>query len=477
MSVLAIDQGTSSTRAILIDDAGRERTLLSRTHRQIYARPGWVEHDPEELIASLMACLDAATDEDVTAIGLDNQGESCLAWHADTKQALGPVIVWQDDRTARVTERLKAEGAEGFVRQRAGLPLDPYFSASKLSWMLDNLPDARALLAKGKLRLGTTDAFFRDRLTGRFETDPTTASRTSLMNLRTCTWDDDLCALFGVPPEALPAIRPSTGDLGGVLCGGRSAPLTASLVDQQASLYGHGCRLPGDAKITFGTGAFALVVTDGPPSLDAGGPVPTIAWQKHGELPTYAVDAAVYCASSAVSWAKGLGLVGDLSEISSFDGPPAIARGIVFVPALAGLACPHWDRRARGAWIGLSLDTGPRDLMQAVLEGIAFRMREAIASVEATTPLNGPIPIDGGMTANPYFCQFLADALGRDIVIADQPEVTALGAAMLAAEAVGLSLPPPRRGRTIRPRALPDGAMARFSAARDAVQSLESIRG
>jgi glycerol kinase len=447
-AVLALDQGTTSTRAIAFGPGGR-RLIHTVEHRQIYPRPGWVEHDPEELLASLRACLDRATD--IAAAGLANQGESCLAWDEDSGRAVSPVIVWQDARTAERTEALRAAGVEALSLARAGLPLDPYFSASKLGWIMDHIPEARALHASGRLRLGTTDAFFRDRLTGNFATDITTASRTGLMDLATGAWDAELCALHGVPLAALPPILPTTGDFGTVTAGGRPVPLTASATDQQAALYGHGCRRAGDLKITFGTGAFALAVT-GPALPAAGrGPLPTVAWQKAGEAPAYALDGGVYAASAAVNWARELGLFADLAAISDFDAPPAIDRGLAFVPALGGLACPHWDRAARGAWFGLGLDTGPRDMVQALLEGVALRTAEVVDAITALQPLNAPISIDGGMTANGYFCRFLADTLQRTIRVSDEPELTALGIALLAAEAAGLPLDAAPAGRLIAP--------------------------
>ncbi len=472
MNTLAIDQGTTSTRALVVDAGGRVTPLVSLPHRQIYPRMGWVEHDPEELIGNLLACLDAAgAVPDLCAIGIDNQGESCLAWDADTGRAISPVIVWQDDRTAADIGRLAADGVEAMVLERAGLPLDPYFSASKLGWIMREIPEARSLAAKGRLRLGTTDAFFLDRLTGRFVTDLATASRTSLIDLASCRWDADLCALFGVPLEALPEIVPCTGDFGTLSVGGRSVPLAASIVDQQASLYGHGCRHVGDAKITFGTGAFALAVTGAMMRTEAGGPLPTVAWQKSGEAATYALDGGVYSASSAVNWARGLGLFSEFAEIDSFDAPAAIDRGIAFVPALAGLACPHWDRSARGAWLGLSLDAAPADMIQALIEGVALRMGEVASAMHSLQPLSSPLSIDGGMAANSYFCQFLADTLQREIIISDQPELTAIGTAALAAEAVGRPLAFERSGRRVAPREVPNGRAEHFAAARRAVQA------
>ena len=470
MPFLAIDQGTTSTRALLVDDRGT-RLLLARNHRQHYPAPGRVEHDAAELIADIRACLAAAQDLPVTALGLDNQGESCLGWDAQTGDPVGPVIVWQDDRTAPVTDRLRSEGCEEMVRTASGLPLDPYFSAAKLGWILRENPEAQRLHARGRLRLGTTDAFFRDRLTGRFETDPTTASRTSLMNLESRDWDPALCDLFGVPRDCLPVITTTTGDLG---TAGR-LPLTASVTDQQAALHGHGCRAPGDAKITFGTGAFALALTG---TLSrAEGVLPTIAWARAGEAPVHALDGAVYCASAAVNWARGLGLFRDWSEISDFTSPPAIARGLAFVPALAGLACPHWDRQARGAWMGLGLGTTPRDMAQAVLEGIAFRMAEVMATMGRAVPLRDPIGIDGGMTANPWFCRFLSAALGRAVFVSTEPELTAVGTAALAAQGAGEMLDLPRRGSLVEADPLPDAWHARFSAARAAVQAFGASSG
>ncbi|MDP3340028.1 FGGY family carbohydrate kinase [Frigidibacter sp.] len=469
--ILALDQGTTSTRALIVDAGGRARTLLSRPHRQIYPRPGWVEHDPEELIANLAACIAAAGAEAPLAAGLANQGESCLAWEAGTGRPISPVIVWQDARTEDICARLRAEGAEVLTLAVAGLPLDPYFSASKLGWLLRELPEARALAAAGRLRLGTTDAFFLERLTGRFVTDITTASRTSLMNLERGEWDADLCALFGVPVECLPQIVPSLGVFG-TLPGGLT--LNASLVDQQAALYGHGCRAPGDAKITFGTGAFALAVTGALLRPGVGGPLPTVAWQKVGAAPVHALEGGVYCASSAVNWARGLGLFSEFREIADFAAPPALDRGLAFVPALSGLACPHWNRAARGAWLGLGLDTSPADMMQALLEGVALRSAEVIAAMDRVQPVGSPVSIDGGMSANDYFCQFLADVLTREVIASDEPELTAVGIAALAAEGAGVPITARRSGRTASPRAdaaaLLPARRARFAAARAAVE-------
>jgi len=464
MTVAAIDQGTSSTRALTLRPDGATAVVMALEHRQHYPRPGWVEHDPEELIANLRACIDAVPDAE--ALGIDNQGESCLAWHADTGEAVSPVIVWQDSRTAETIEALKRDGAEAATLARAGLPLDAYFSASKLAWIVGHLPDAKRLLARGKLRLGTTDAFFLQRLAGRCATDLTTASRTSLMNLETGQWDPELCRLFGVPLEALPQIVSTTGDFGAVTANGKAVPVTASLVDQQAALYGHGCRAAGDAKITFGTGAFALMVT-GPEILRAPdkGLLPTVAWQLAGDEPVYALDGGVYAASAAVNWARALGLFDGFDELDALGGAPAIDSGLVFVPALSGLACPHWDRGARGLWLGLSIDHGKAELMKAILEGVALRAAEVIAAMSALVPSRAPLSIDGGLSRNSYFTKFLAEVLEREVQVATNPELTGSGTARLAARALGRELPTADGATVVRPTTPRAALLGRFAEA------------
>jgi glycerol kinase len=431
MTILAIDQGTTSTRALVIEDSGVLRIVKSIEHQQFYPKPGWVEHDPEELIQNIRVCIESC--DELLAIGIDNQGESCLAWHSETKQAITPVIVWQDNRTQSSVDRLKSKNFHELVLEKAGLPLDPYFSAAKLAWIVENVPEAKELLRCKKLRLGTTDSFFLDRLADRFVTDISTASRTSLMNLRSGQWDEELCNLFGVPIEALPEIIPTTGNFGIIVSNGKAIPVTASVVDQQAALYGHGCKKTGDAKITFGTGAFALVVTGDTIYQSAEqGLLPTVAWQLEGQKTVYALDGGVFSAGSAINWAQSLGLFTSYNQIQQFTKSSAIERALVFIPALSGLGCPYWDRKAGGAWIGLSLDTQPMDLMQSILEGIAFRAAEVVATMNKFVSINDEISIDGGLSANPYFCQFLADVLNLQVVVRSSTELTAVGTALLA---------------------------------------------
>lgn len=464
-ATLAIDQGTTGTKAHLLQDDGAFETLKGFEHKQIYPRPGWVEHDPEELVVHLEASRRQA--KDISAIGLANQGETVIAWDARTKRPIHNAIVWQDARTSDATGRLKADGAEEVTLKLAGLPLDPYFSASKLRWLLDNVPEAQTLRREGRLRFGTSDCYFLDRLAGAFATDVTTASRTSLMNLETLQWDQRLADLFGVPIECLPEIRPTTGSFGAI--GG--VPVTASIVDQQAALFGHGCRDTGDAKITFGTGAFALAVAGSTvPRDNASGLESTIAW-KLGDAPcAYALQGGIYNAASAVNWARSLGLFADYAEIDAFAAAPAIGRGLAFVPALSGLSAPYWDRRAAGLWLGMGLDTTKADMMQALLEGIALLASTVMAAINKLSPLGPLLSVDGGLSRNRYFTQFLAEALNKRIRVPSSAELTGLGAAQLAMLGAGrakldtLAAPTPRAD--LSPQApLSADLQARFAAA------------
>ena len=464
MRIAGIDQGTTSTRVLVAGSEGELQVVHAVEHKQIYPQEGWVEHDPEELIRNIQACVNALGRVD--AIGIDNQGESCLGWDAVTKKALSPVIVWQDNRTISEIEALRSRGKEAETLARAGLPLDPYFSASKLAWIVNHIPEAKAAMAKGRLRLGTTDAFFLDRLTGHFVTDVSTASRTSLFNLQDLAWDETLCDIFGVPIDCLPMIVPTTGDFGTIQTDHGPTPVTASIVDQQAALYGFGCRAKGDAKITFGTGAFALMVTGNEiVNEPAKGLLPTVAWQLSGKQPVFALDGGVYTACAAVNWARSLGLFRDFSEMNAFQTPPAINSGLVFVPALAGLGCPHWDARARGVWMGLSLDHTPQQLVQSILEGVAFRACEVIGAMNSCVPVEGALVIDGGMSKNPYFVQFLANVSAREIRPAMMPELTGLGTIKLASRALGDELELPSRFGSVRPEQNAPHSMDQFKRA------------
>ncbi len=443
--IAAIDQGTTSTRVLVAGSDGPPAIAHSVRHATTYPAPGWVEQDALELLSNVRDCLAAAGPVD--AIGLANQGESCLAWDAETGVPLSPVIVWQDSRTAGWLAEVPADT----VQARSGLPLDPYFSASKLGWIVRTLPAVQAALAAGRLRLGTTDAFVLDRLTGVFATDRATASRTSLMDFSTGQWDDELCRLFGVPKQCLPEIRPNCADFGVV----DGVPVVASIVDQQAALYGHGCRAAGDAKITFGTGAFALALADADVvgRDDLAGLLPTVAWDIGG-VTTYALDGGIYDVGSAVEWAIRAGIAANIDDFREFAAPPAIERGLVFVPAFSGLACPHWDRTAAPLIIGLSPDTTRSDLCQALLEGLALLTADVVAAIGRIAPSRAGISIDGGVSRSPYFTQFLADCLGRDVTVRGFDELTAWGTACLAATTLGTRLIAGlAEDRTLRPRA------------------------
>ncbi|NDW01548.1 FGGY family carbohydrate kinase [Salipiger sp. PrR002] len=456
MRILALDQGTTSTRGLLVDARGGCRIVTALRHTQHFPAADRVEHDPAELLANLRAVIDAAGPVD--AIALSNQGESCLAWDAQTGAPLSRIIVWQDRRTeARLA---KMAEAEAMVRARAGLPLDPYFSASKLAWLLETQPQVAEAHRTGRLRLGTTDAFFLQNLTGAALTDVTTASRTSLMSLETGSWDQDLCALFGVPLECLPVIRATVSDFGRI----GETPVTAAIVDQQAALYGHGCRAPGDAKITFGTGAFALALAgETRPDLEGSGLLPTVAWRL-GERTRYASDGGVHAAGAAVEWALRVGLLDGPEALAAFDAVPAIDRDLAFVPALSGLAAPHWDGSAAGLFIGMTGATTRDDLAQALIEGVALRAAEVVERMGQTQGAIERISVDGGLSRSEYLCQFLADVTGAQIVLPGTEELTAYGAAQLAALGLGVKLPAPLPRAEITPRACDRAArMSRFS--------------
>jgi glycerol kinase len=461
MRVGAIDQGTTSTRCLVIEDGGKWHVAASRKHNQYHPQPGWVEHDPEELIRNIEAVLDAAGTVD--AIGIANQGESCLAWDAETKKALSPVIVWQDARTADALAMLD-QTVERRSKEISGLPLDPYFSASKLAWLLKNNSAVAAARDQGRLRLGTTDAYFLDRLGNTFATDLATASRTGLLDLSAGSWSPEMCEVHGVPIDCLPEIRTvdhGFGDIAGT-------PVRVSIVDQQGALFGHDCREPGDCKITFGTGAFLLAVsgTERPRESHL---LPTIAWHRNGEAATYAIEGGVYDAGSALEWAKNIGLFTAMEELASFEGTSALSRGIIFVPALSGLAAPYWDRKAAPLFIGMDHGTDRRDLVRAVLEGIAMLTVRLIEAASEVANLGQSISIDGGLSQSGYFAQFLASASNRTITVPKMHELTALGLAELCGVDVGSA-------RAVSKTFTPDGSVTAEDY-RCFAQAIERSRG
>ena len=463
MRIAGIDQGTTGTKAFLFEETGEARELFRANHRQFHPGPRRVEHDPMELLRHVSEAVEAAAKAGAEILGLANQGETIVAFDRRTGRPVAPAIVWQDARTVEFVERLREAGAEATTWARAGLPLDPYFSAAKIRWILDHVEEARELRREGRLAVGTSDAFFLWHLVGRFVTDVSTASRTSLMNLATGEWDEELLALFGVPVQVLPEILPTAFPFGTV-AGHPRLRLAAGVVDQQAALYGHGCRQPGGAKITFGTGAFALAHTGRRPRPDPeAGILATVAW-KIGDRPLeYAIDGGVYNATSALDWARDLGLFRDYGEIDVECEETALERGLAFVPALSGLGCPYWDRSAAGLWIGLELGTKRGDLCRSVLEGVALRSAEVLARFAALAGETERLRIDGGLARNAAFCRFLAEVTGRTVEVPAFSDLTAFGAAALAARGAGLELPPPSQEvRRYRPRRDLRHLLARF---------------
>jgi glycerol kinase len=446
--VLALDQGTTSSRALVFDTAGRVAALAQREFHQSFPRPGWVEHDPEEIWESQLAVAREAlaklpTGADVAALGLTNQRETTLVWERATGRPIFPAIVWQDRRTAGRCAEMKARGLEPLVRARTGLVLDPYFSGTKLGWILDEVPDARARAEAGELAFGTVDTWLISKLTGGavHATDPSNASRTLLFDLATGDWDGELLDLFGVPRAMLPAIIPSSGVLGETAPGlfGRPIPIAGVAGDQQAALFGQVCVRPGMAKCTYGTGSFLLLNTGDRPTPSAHGLLTTAAWRIGGRT-DYALEGSVFIAGALVQWLRdGLGVIRSAAEIEALAASVPDAGGVVLVPAFAGLGAPHWDPRARGTILGLTRGTTAAHLAHAALEAIAFQAVEVLRAMAADSGVAlGELRVDGGAAANDLLMQIQADLLGAPVVRPRMLETTALGAAYLAGLAVGV---------------------------------------
>ncbi|HEV7515876.1 MAG TPA: glycerol kinase GlpK [Thermoanaerobaculia bacterium] len=451
--VLALDQGTTSSRALVFDAAGRVAALAQREFRQSFPRPGWVEHDPEEIWESQLAVARLALAQlppgategiaEIAAIGLTNQRETTLVWERPTGKPIFPAIVWQDRRTAGRCAELKARGLEPLVRSRTGLVLDPYFSGTKLGWILDEVPDARARAEAGELAFGTVDSWLLWKLTGGavHATDPSNASRTLLFDLARGDWDDELLGLFSVPRAMLPAIVPSSGVIGETAPGlfGRPIPIAGVAGDQQAALFGQVCVRPGMAKCTYGTGSFLLLNTGPRPTPSAHGLLTTAAWRIGGRT-DYALEGSVFIAGALVQWLRdGLGVIRSAAEVEALAASVPDAGGVVLVPAFAGLGAPHWDPRARGTILGLTRGTTAAHLARAALEAIAFQAVEVLRAMEADAGVAlGELRVDGGAAANDLLLQIQADLLGVPVVRPRMLETTALGAAYLAGLAVGV---------------------------------------
>ncbi len=448
--ILAIDQGTTQTKAVLIDAHLRLIAEAAEEFPQHYPRPGWVEHDPEEIWRSVRTAVAAVlrrsrTDPArIAAIGITNQRETTVVWDASTGRPISRAIVWQDRRTAPECAALKARGLERKVRERTGLVLDPYFSGTKLAWILEHVSGARRRAEAGSLRFGTVDSFLIARLCGGrvHATDPSNASRTLLLDLATCAWDEEMLRLFRIPRSLLPEVRPNDEVLAetrGLRFLPDGIPIAGPIGDQQAALFGQACFSPGEAKCTYGTGAFLLMNAGRKPPRSRSGLIATAAWRL-GKETTYALEGSVFIAGAAVQWLRdGLGIIGSSAEVERLASSVDDTGGVVVVPAFVGLGAPHWRPRARGVISGITRGTTAAHIARAALEGIAFQCHDILRAMERDTrrPLR-EIKVDGGAAANDLLLQFQADILGRAIVRPKVTSTTALGAGLLAGLAVGL---------------------------------------
>ena len=456
--ILVIDQGTTSTRSIVFDDAVRPVATAQREFTQIYPRPGWVEHDPEEIWATVLSTARQAlagaglAAADIAALGITNQRETAVVWDRRTGRAIHNAIVWQDRRTAETCGRLEQAGHAGLIAARTGLLIDPYFSATKIAWLLDNVDGARAAATAGHLAFGTVDSFLLWRLTegAVHATDATNASRTLLFDIHRGAWDNELLALFDIPRAMLPDVRDTAGTFGHTTADVFGSPIAISGIagDQHAALIGQACFRPGMVKSTCGTGCFALLNT-GPKAIASGHRlVTTIAYQLAGQR-TYALEGSIFVAGAAVQWLRdGLGLIGSAAETGELAARADPAQDVYLVPAFVGLGAPHWDSEARALLTGMTRGTTRKELARAALECVGYQTRDLLDAMRAdleqadlgTSPSEAPavIRVDGGMSASDWTMWFLADILAAPVDRPDCLETTALGAAYLAGMAAGL---------------------------------------
>lgn len=446
--ILALDQGTTSSRAIVFDASGTIRAVSQREFRQIYPKPGWVEHDPEEIWTSQVSvareALESAgiSSDDVAAIGITNQRETALVWDRRTGVPVYNAIVWQDRRTSGLCDELRRLGHEALIRERTGLVIDAYFSGTKIQWILENVEGAREKADAGDLAFGTVDSWLIWKMTGGavHVTDATNASRTLLYNIRDHRWDDELLPLFGVPRSMLPEVRSSSevyaqteASLFGV-----SIPIAGIAGDQQAALFGQICTRRGMVKNTYGTGCFMLMNTGEELVYSKNNLVTTIAWDLDGKV-EYALEGSIFVAGAVVQWLRdGLGLIDSSPEVEALARQVDTSDGVYFVPAFTGLGAPHWDQYARGTIVGLTRGTTSAHLARAALDSIAFQTVDVIKAMEADSGIElTELRVDGGATANDLLMQFQSDLLGVPVIRPTIRETTALGAAYLAGLAVG----------------------------------------
>ena len=452
--VLALDQGTTSSRAIVFDESGSAVAMAQREFQQIFPRPGWVEHDPREIWDSQLAVAREAlaraglAARDVAAIGITNQRETTVVWDRATGMPVANAIVWQDRRTAGACDRLKREGREPLFRDQTGLVLDPYFSGTKLAWILDHVPGARDAAnaanaaGTGRLAFGTVDSWLLWNLTGGLHaTDVTNASRTLLWDLHAGDWSDELLGLLDIPRGLLPAVRSSSEVYGETLPGllGVPIPIAGVAGDQQAALFGQACLAPGMVKNTYGTGCFLLMNTGDRPVRSGNELLTTPAWRIGGRT-DYALEGSVFVAGAVVQWLRdGLGLIRSAAEVEALAASVPDSGGVVLVPAFTGLGAPHWDPYARGTLVGITRGTNAGHLARAALEGIAFQVCDVLAAMAADSGVPvAELRVDGGAAANDLLMQLQADLAGVPVVRPRVQETTALGAAYLAGLAVGV---------------------------------------
>ena len=447
--ILSLDQGTTGTTAMLIDSTGAPLWTVSREIRQIHPRPGWVEHDPRELFES---CLETAEEllemsemhpRSIVAVGITNQRETLVMWDRRTGEPVANAIVWQCRRSAPICERLKSEGLEDTIRSKTGLPIDPYFTGTKIRWLLDNIPDGQRRAERGDLACGTVDSWLVWNLTNKLvhATDATNASRTMLFDIDAMRWDPELLSALEVPAAILPEVRTSSeiyGYVSGDLSAGQPIPIAGIAGDQQASLFGQACFEPGSAKNTYGTGCFVLTNTGTRRVESTAGLVSTVAWTLGGET-TYALEGSIFSAGSTIQWLRdGLGLISTAAESEDLALQVPDNGGVYLVPAFWGLGAPYWDTYARGAVVGLSGGTNKAHVARAALESIAYQTRDVLDAMRLDAGLDpGSLRVDGGATANDLLMQFQADILGLPVERSAVKETTALGAGYLAGMGMG----------------------------------------
>ncbi|MEW6302957.1 MAG: glycerol kinase GlpK [Verrucomicrobiota bacterium] len=444
--ILALDQGTTSSRAIVFDHSGSIVSVAQQEFKQIFPHPGWVEHNANEIWATQSnvaaeAILKAKlTANDIAAIGITNQRETTVVWDRKTGKPICHAIVWQDRRTAPMCDRLKAKGLASLIRRKTGLVVDAYFSGTKLQWILEHVDGAKAKAKAGNLAFGTIDSWLVWNLTGGrvHATDVSNASRTMLFNLKTGDWDDELLEILGVPRSVLPQVRASSEVYGETAMFSGSIPIAGIAGDQQAALFGQVCNQPGMVKNTYGTGCFMLMNTGTKPIASKNNLLTTVAWKIGGRM-EYALEGSIFIAGAVVQWLRdGLGIIKSSSEVEALASQVPDTHGVYLVPAFAGLGAPHWDQYARGILAGITRGTTSAHIARAALEGIAYQVTDVLKAMEADAGIKlKELRVDGGACANNLLMQFQADLLGVPVVRPRVSETTALGAAYLAGLAVG----------------------------------------